>query len=101
MWFHQLMPWTSLRITADFSHFVVACERVLDVGEEDKELLRTIIPRVGHIHARMGTTQSSQCPAPTHEAFKEERRFFETAWKQIIDTTATKDEPITWVPEYG
>jgi hypothetical protein len=43
------MPWTSLRITADFSHFVVACERVLDVGEEDKELLRTIIPRVGHM----------------------------------------------------
>lgn len=91
----------SLRVTADFSHFVVACERLLDVGEDDKELLSTIIPRVGHIHARMGTTQSSQCPAPTHEVFKEERRFFETSWKQIIDATATADEPITWVPEYG
>ncbi|CAG8229090.1 unnamed protein product [Penicillium salamii] len=90
-----------LRVTADFSHFVVVCERLLDVYEEDISAIRTIIPHVGHIHARMGTTQASQCPDPTHEAFKEERKYFETVWKQIIDATATSSEPITFVPEYG
>ncbi|KAH8432844.1 sugar phosphate isomerase/epimerase family protein [Aspergillus melleus] len=113
----------SLRVTADFSHFVVVCERLLDQGEEDKELLHTIIPhvshqklrdeadiwkadyfKVNHIHARMGTTQSSQCPEPTNPIFKDERRFFEDSWKQIIEAFATgtfKSEPITFVPEYG
>lgn len=42
----QLTIDSSLQVTADFSHFVVACERLLDQGEEDKQLLRTIIPRV-------------------------------------------------------
>lgn len=91
----------NLRITADFSHWVVVCERLLDTHEEDKQMLSAVIPHVTHIHARMGTTQSSQCPDPTHEVFKEERRFFETVWKQIIDATATASEPITFVPEYG
>ncbi|GMF77451.1 unnamed protein product [Aspergillus oryzae] len=91
----------NLRITADFSHWVVVCERLLDTHEEDKQILSAVIPHVTHIHARMGTTQSSQCPDPTHEVFKEERRFFETVWKQIIDATATASEPITFVPEYG
>lgn len=35
-----------LRVTGDFSHHVVCCERLLDVGEEDKELISQIIPNV-------------------------------------------------------
>ncbi|KAE8152252.1 hypothetical protein BDV25DRAFT_128146 [Aspergillus avenaceus] len=92
----------SLQVTADFSHFVVVCERLLDQGEEDRELLRTIIPRVTHIHARMGTTQSSQCPDPTNPIFAAERKFFEESWKQIVGSLATKrSAPVTFVPEYG
>ncbi|GAB1192969.1 hypothetical protein APSETT444_002170 [Aspergillus pseudonomiae] len=92
----------SLQVTADFSHFVVVCERLLDQGEEDKELLRTIIPRVTHIHARIGTTQSSQCPDPTNDVFTEERRFFENSWKQIIQSIVRQtSSPVTFVPEYG
>lgn len=90
----------SLRVTADISHFVVVSERLLDEGEGDRELLRTIIPHVGHIHARIGTTQASQCPDPTNEVFTAEREFFERIWKQIIEATA-KSHPITFVPEYG
>ncbi|KAJ5161591.1 hypothetical protein N7492_006983 [Penicillium capsulatum] len=89
-----------LRVTADISHFVVVSERLLDEGPGDRELLNAIIPHVGHIHARIGTTQSSQCPDPTHEVFTAEREFFERVWKQIIEVTA-KSEPITFVPEYG
>ncbi|KAI9932353.1 hypothetical protein ASPWEDRAFT_182832 [Aspergillus wentii DTO 134E9] len=93
----------NIRLTGDFSHFVVACERLLDVGEEDKELIRTIIPNVTHIHARMGTIQSSQIPEPTNPVFAEERKFFENAWKQMVQSIATRypSDPITFVPEYG
>lgn len=42
-----VLKWVpSLYVTADFSHFVVVCERLLDQDEVDKELLRPFIPRV-------------------------------------------------------
>lgn len=56
--------------------------------------------QVAHIHARIGTTQASQCPDPTNSVFDLERQFFETIWKQVI-TQFDKSEPITFVPEYG
>ncbi|BAE61455.1 unnamed protein product [Aspergillus oryzae RIB40] len=73
-----------------------------DQDEVDKELLRTFIPRVTRIHARIRTTQSSQCPEPTNDVFKEERRFFEDSWKQIIQSIVQqRSSPITFVPEDG
>ncbi|KAH8897953.1 hypothetical protein GQ53DRAFT_679349 [Thozetella sp. PMI_491] len=92
-----------LRLTADISHWVVVCERLLNVGEEDKALLEKIIPHVQHIHTRMGTDQSSQIPEPTNPFFDKERQFFENVWKRMIEAfvAARPGEPITFVPEYG
>ncbi|GLA40474.1 hypothetical protein AnigIFM63309_008308 [Aspergillus niger] len=92
-----------LRITADISHWVVVCERLLDQGEEDREILDRVIPHVRHIHARMGTTQSSQCPEPLNPAFSAERQFFENLWLRIVKLRQQTDPNcrITWVPEYG
>ncbi|KAL7650398.1 hypothetical protein ACMYSQ_010182 [Aspergillus niger] len=92
-----------LRITADISHWVVVCERLLDQGEEDREILDRVIPHVRHIHARMGTTQSSQCPEPLNPAFSAERQFFENLWLRIVKLRQQTDYNcrITWVPEYG
>ncbi|RAL00060.1 sugar phosphate isomerase/epimerase family protein [Aspergillus ibericus CBS 121593] len=92
-----------LQVTADISHWVVVCERLLDQGEEDQEILTRIIPHVRHIHARMGTTQSSQCPEPLHPAFAAERQFFESLWLRIVQhrQQTEPDCRLTWVPEYG
>ncbi|RWA15047.1 hypothetical protein EKO27_g17 [Xylaria grammica] len=92
-----------LKVTADFSHWVVVGERLIDDGEEDREILERVIPHVHHIHTRIGTTQSSQCPAPLDPAFKAERESFERIWLQIIKHRAQEDpnSTITWVPEYG
>ncbi|OJI89148.1 hypothetical protein ASPTUDRAFT_35237 [Aspergillus tubingensis CBS 134.48] len=92
-----------LRVTADISHWVVVCERLLDQGEEDREILDRLIPHVRHIHARMGTTQSSQCPEPLNPAFGAERQFFESLWLRIVKSRQQTDPNcrITWVPEYG
>jgi hypothetical protein len=35
-----------LQVTADISHWVVVCERLLDQGEEDQEILTRFIPHV-------------------------------------------------------
>ncbi|KAH7169342.1 hypothetical protein DER46DRAFT_624555 [Fusarium sp. MPI-SDFR-AT-0072] len=90
-----------LRVTADISHWVVVCERLLDLGEEDREILDLLIPRVTHIHARIGTTQSSQCPEPEDPVFKEEREFFERLWLRIVKARSKDSDHITFVPEYG
>ncbi|KAK6820344.1 hypothetical protein RU639_007515 [Aspergillus parasiticus] len=71
----------SLQVTRDFSHFVVVCERLLDQGVEARELLRTIIPRVTHIHTRIRIAQPSQCPEPPNDLFEEKPRFFDDSWK--------------------
>ncbi|KFZ02879.1 hypothetical protein V502_11428 [Pseudogymnoascus sp. VKM F-4520 (FW-2644)] len=89
-----------LKVTLDISHHVVVAERLLDSGPDDDKLLAKIIPHVTHIHARIGTTQASQCPDPTNPVFDSERQFFEKIWKQVI-TQFDKSEPITFVPEYG
>ncbi|RKU47937.1 hypothetical protein DL546_009416 [Coniochaeta pulveracea] len=88
-----------LRINADFSHFVVVCESLF-AAEEDYNYLRTIIPHVHHIHCRVGTTESSQCPDPTNPFFANERRFLEEVWKEIIEARSGSGS-ITFVPEYG
>ncbi|WAO96847.1 Hypothetical protein NCS54_01453600 [Fusarium falciforme] len=92
-----------LRITGDFSHWIVGCERFLDVAEEDQELLDRVIPHVYHIHTRIGTTQSTQCPEPLNPVFAAERAFFEKLWIRIIKSRAQRDPDsvITFVPEYG
>ncbi|KAF4447684.1 hypothetical protein FALBO_16916 [Fusarium albosuccineum] len=91
----------ALQVTADISHWVVCCERLLDLGEEDKEILDLLIPRVFHIHSRIGTTQSSQCPEPEDPIFKEEREFFERLWLRIVKARSKDSDVITFVPEYG
>lgn len=35
-----------LRITADFSHWMVGLERLLDIGEGDRAMMGSIIPHV-------------------------------------------------------
>ncbi|VUC20279.1 unnamed protein product [Clonostachys rosea] len=91
----------NLRITADVSHWVVCCERRLDLAQEDKEILDLLVPRVFHMHCRVGTTQSSQCPDPEDPIFKDEREFFDRLWLRIVKARAKDSDMITFVPEYG
>ncbi|KAJ5364254.1 uncharacterized protein N7496_009967 [Penicillium cataractarum] len=93
-----------LRITADFSHWMVGLERLLDIGEGDRAMIDAVIPHVYHIHARIGTTQASQCPEPLNPVFEEERLCMERIWTKIIQSRFKQDGPdsvITFVPEYG
>ncbi|KAJ6007857.1 hypothetical protein N7540_011833 [Penicillium herquei] len=92
-----------LRITADFSHWMVGLERIIDIGKEDRAMMEAIIPHVYHIHSRIGTTQASQCPEPMNPVFEEERLCFERLWTQVLQRRIEEDPNtrIIFVPEYG
>jgi len=108
----------SLRLTADISHWMVVCERLLggrEGGREgrgvEEELLRTVARRTDHVHARVGNGQSAQVvmrgggggkEEDENEEGGEEEEVFERFWGWVQE--AAKEggrEGWTVTPEYG
>ena len=71
-----------IRLTADYSHWCVVCERLIDT---ELDVLQAIAPHVQHIHARVGYAQGPQVPhpaAPEHaEALAAHQRWWEMIWQ--------------------
>jgi len=90
----------TLRVTADFSHFLVVCERLLN-HPSDVERMKTIIERADHIHARVGTVQHAQVNNPLVDAPVEAELMQQ--WWQMIWTQRKKHgkKYVTLTPEYG
>lgn len=87
----------TLRLTADYSHFVLVCERLLEHSTDD-ERFRLFASRVDHLHARVGTAEHPQINDPAEA--KKECEHMQRWWEMIWD--AQKDrEWISLVPEYG
>ena len=95
-----------LRLTSDFSHWVVKCERLLDTAEEDEFLSGKIAPAVDHIHARIGTPQAPQVgdvsdPA-VRAAAERHYRWWATVWQTRSDASiSSRDATPTATLEYG
>ncbi len=84
-------PWVTQRIaavlpelqfTADFSHWCVVCERLMD---SELEVIEAIAPQVRHIHARVGYDQGPQVPDPAApeyaDALVAHQRWGEILWR--------------------
>ena len=87
----------ALRLTADYSHFILVCERLLEHPTDD-ERFQLFASRVDHLHARVGSAQHAQVNDPTQSTKESElmQRWFEMIWN------AQKNRAwITLVPEYG
>jgi sugar phosphate isomerase/epimerase len=71
-----------LRLTADFSHWCVVCERMMD---SELEVIEAIAPNIHHIHARVGYEQGPQVPHPAAPeygyALAAHQRWWELIWK--------------------
>ncbi len=93
----EAMP--EIKLTADFSHWCVVCERLIDT---ELDVIEAIAPNVHHIHARVGYEQGPQVPHPAApeyaEALKAHQRWWETLWasQQQRGYTLT-----TMTPEFG
>ena len=74
----------TLRLTSDFSHWVVKCERLLDTEEESALLDEVIAPAVDHVHARIGTPQAPQvadvASCTVRAAAERHYAWWETVW---------------------
>ncbi|CAF4705693.1 unnamed protein product [Rotaria sp. Silwood1] len=97
---HLISRFPNLRLTADFSHWLVVCERLLN-HPSDAKRMRQIISRVDHIHARVGSVQHAQVHDPPINAPKE-TQLMQNWWEMIWTEHMKQGKAITTLtPEYG
>jgi sugar phosphate isomerase/epimerase len=94
-----LRAFPDLRICADYSHWVVVAQRLLDDRLDDLALAHT---RAIHLQGRVGHPQAPQLNdprAPEHGIFLDR---FESWWREIVrHRLAAGDEEFSFDPEYG
>ncbi|GMF20036.1 unnamed protein product [Phytophthora lilii] len=96
-----LEAFPSLKLTLDFSHWCVVTERLLDAPQDDEWLLKKVVPRVRHVHGRVGTEQAAQLPYPLgNDLSNKEIERFQRLWNAIW-TQQKSGKPSTFTPEYG
>jgi len=87
-----------LRLTCDFSHWCVVCERLPD----DESVLELAISRARHVHARVGYAQGPQVPDPRAPEYEPELLAHEAWWRRIALAAAERGQPsLTVTPEFG
>ena len=88
-----------LRLTADFSHWCVVCERLMDV---EQDVLDKIADRVLHIHARIGFEQGPQVADPRLTRYRPALESHRRWWRQIWSEQYRQGFAYTTLtPEFG
>jgi len=101
-------PWTTLaiieqlpdlRFTADLSHWVVVCERLLDHPADD---LSAFVQRVHHVQARVGYDQGPQVPHPAAPEYAAALGWHLAQWQAVWAVHAGQGRGVTTLtPEFG
>lgn len=101
-------PWTTaaylrefgtLKVTADYSHWVNVCERLPD---DQAEALALANAHTFHIHGRVGYAEGPQVPDPSAPEYAAELAWHEQHWASIRRIRQQAgDETLTFTPEYG
>jgi len=87
-----------LRLTCDFSHWWVVCERPPD----DEAVLTLAIHRARHVHARVGYAQGPQVPDPRAPEYEPELLAHEAWWRRIALAASERAQALlTVTPEFG
>lgn len=88
-----------LRLTCDFSHWVVVGERLL---EDQAEAIALAASRAVHVHARVGYAQGPQVPDPRAPEWADEVAAHERWWQLVWGAQARAGiVASTFTPEYG
>lgn len=88
-----------LRLCADWSHWTCVCERLI---EDQDELLNELLPRVDHIHARVGHSQGPQVADPSDPHCQTELDWFSGWWKRMWNAQRARGLSESSVcPEFG
>lgn len=90
----------SLKLTCDFSHWCVVCERLL--LDQEPELLEICARHVHHIHGRVGYAQGPQVPDPRAPEYATELAAHERWWDTLFHNMHTRSlSAATFTPESG
>jgi hypothetical protein len=94
-----LRKFPELKLTADFSHWTVVCESMLDDQLED---LTLACERTWHIHGRVGHEEGAQVPDPRAPEYKRHVEKHEQWWASSVATQRKLGRKImTFTPEFG
>ncbi len=89
----------ALKLTCDFSHWCVVCERLIDT---EPEVLALCAERAHHAHARVGYDQGPQVPHPAAPPYQAALEAHERWWMQIWRSQAARGMSVsTMTPEFG
>lgn len=75
-----LQAFPQLALTADFSHWCVVSESLL---EEQQGIIDQVVPHCIHLHARVGFAQGPQVSHPAANEYQQELQAHLRWWKQI------------------
>jgi len=93
----QQLP--ALKLTCDYSHWCVVCERLIDT---EPEILKLCAARAHHVHARVGYDQGPQVPHPAAPLYQEALAAHERWWSQIWQSQQDRGYSVTTMtPEFG
>ncbi|WP_027483146.1 sugar phosphate isomerase/epimerase family protein [Deinococcus pimensis] len=88
-----------LRLTADFSHWVCVCERLLD---DQDDTLRRVAEQVVHVHARVGFEQGPQVSDPRAPEFDAHLTAHERWWSLVWEAQRARGLARSFLtPEFG
>lgn len=88
-----------IRLTVDFSHWCVVCERLMDT---ELDVIHAIADNVQHIHARIGYEQGPQVPDPRAPEYEYALRAHQGWWEIIWQSQIKRQFDITsMTPEFG
>jgi sugar phosphate isomerase/epimerase len=88
-----------LKLTADFSHWCVVSESLL---ENQQDTIDRVIPHCVLIHARVGYAQGPQVPNPAAPEYQKELLQHTKWWQQVLDWhKLTQKEELLITCEFG
>lgn len=88
-----------IKLTCDFSHWCVVCERLMDT---ETETLERIAQNAHHIHARVGYDQGPQVSHPAAPQYHDALTSHARCWEQIWEAQRQKGHAVfTMTPEFG
>ncbi|ANH82863.1 hypothetical protein A8C56_19400 [Niabella ginsenosidivorans] len=93
-----LKQFPGLGLVADYSHWCNVSESLL---HDQSETLRSVIPHIRHIHARIGYEQSPQLADPFVPHYKNYLDTFTNWWKDILLHYQKKELQFTICTEAG
>ena len=94
-----LAQFPDLKLTADLSHWVCVCERLL---EDFDDLVTQVARQTWHVHARVGFEHGPQVPDPRAPEWAPQLAAHEAWWGRIWTAQRQRGQTVsTLTPEFG